>query len=1118
MKLTKQLTTLALALLMAIAAPITALAEGIDANFTLTTVQTKFFAGLTYDVTATITDASAATALSHDFFEWTVNSTEGEASIATLDNYKYTDNGNGTYTVTETATVTMPPAGATANVTAKLGDRSKSISLQSLQPIESFDVNFINSDYAYFDNSGTVGTLYVERKLTNDSEEKSVFNVENVNPKTNDDEILIATGGFTTSNYTLSSIAQNSYELSFSKSAKGAGTLNFSVLSGGKAFKNYNIQVCIAATDYKLDVKGFNAKSYENYGDNANGPYTLTNLYTGKTFNIRASGDNLGNDDVKFDLYTDSTLTTKAPASYLHAKSNRECELNITEQGTYWLVSKNYSMDNGMLKRDLEPVVTMLVVNQSVSAETINLFELDEEGNKTENKLEDITLYTNTLTTYDLKKNISVTPDNTTDNLIYTSTNTAVATVSDGVITAKSKGDIIVYIKSDENANANAAVNVHVKIGVKAITKIVKQDETTIIPSGHIQKLNVTTNPAVVDEPIYWSSSNREVLSVDRLTGVITAKPVTESTIVTISAVAETSPSIKNTIDLTVEPANRATSLALSATANSDTYTEKQGEQYTIYSDYYQSTASKRTQFNITAVAPGANGEASNDEFVWTVSYNGGIGLSFEDAKAGGFITYTKGTNDSVYLITPQKQGSYSISCTATTNITAPEATDPSDTIIIDILQTASDLSVRDTDTGNKTSSTLYLPIGGTKEITVKSSTPDNDKTIDPPVYNVTSGSEYIKVTPRASDDGEGITYKIEGLSYGLEASKIVFASKSGSKSSAITVYVRNNMANAEVSGLEESYPYTGSAIKPEFSVYYGGSKIDSEKYSISYNVNGKASNVNAGTATITITGKGEYQGSSKVVSFRISPKAITADNAVFTAISDKQLTSTTRSAEPAPKVTLDGKTLTKDKDYTVSYKNNTAAGTATVTIIGMGNYSGTASTSFNVVDTAEKFTVAAIAKKTYSGKELKPLPVVKYNGKTLKKDVDYTLTYASNINPGVAKITIKGIGYYYGTATQTFIIKPKKNKIKSLKKDVKAFNVGWVTAPGVSGYQVQYALKKNFKKGKKTLNISSYYASTTATGLKKKKVYYVRVRSYVTVNGQTIYGAWSKVKKVKTK
>ena len=70
-----------------------------------------------------------------------------------------------------------------------------------------------------------------------------------------------------------------------------------------------------------------------------------------------------------------------------------------------------------------------------------------------------------------------------------------------------------------------------------------------------------------------------------------------------------------------------------------------------------------------------------------------------------------------------------------------------------------------------------------------------------------------------------------------------------------------------------------------------------------------------------------------------------------------------------------------------------------------------------------------------------------------------------------------------------------------------------------VSGYEIQLATDKKFKKNKKTITIKKQKTTkATVKKLKAKKKYYVRVRTYKTVNGKKVYSAWSKIKTVKTK
>ena len=162
----------------------------------------------------------------------------------------------------------------------------------------------------------------------------------------------------------------------------------------------------------------------------------------------------------------------------------------------------------------------------------------------------------------------------------------------------------------------------------------------------------------------------------------------------------------------------------------------------------------------------------------------------------------------------------------------------------------------------------------------------------------------------------------------------------------------------------------------------------------------------------------------------------------------------------------------------------------------------------------------------TYNGKVRTPKVIVKdRTGKTLVKNTDYTVSYAKGrkyVGKYAVKITFKG--KYSGTKTLYFTIKPKATSISSLKAGSKKFTVKWKKqATQTTGYQVQVATNKKFKKNKKTVTIKKQKTTkTTVKKLKAKKKYYVRVCTYKTVkiNGKSIriYSGWSKAKTVTTK
>ena len=153
-----------------------------------------------------------------------------------------------------------------------------------------------------------------------------------------------------------------------------------------------------------------------------------------------------------------------------------------------------------------------------------------------------------------------------------------------------------------------------------------------------------------------------------------------------------------------------------------------------------------------------------------------------------------------------------------------------------------------------------------------------------------------------------------------------------------------------------------------------------------------------------------------------------------------------------------------------------------------------------------------------YDGKAKKPGVTVKLNGKTLKNGTDYTVSYSNNTKVGTATVKITGKGKYGGVITKTFKINPAKQEIQKLTAKSKAFFVDWAQKGSATGYEIQYATNSKFTRAKKVTITNNKTDKTTVSKLSGKKKYYVRVRSYTTVNGTKYYGAWSASKSVTTK
>ncbi|MCR5503177.1 MAG: Ig-like domain-containing protein [Lachnospiraceae bacterium] len=125
-----------------------------------------------------------------------------------------------------------------------------------------------------------------------------------------------------------------------------------------------------------------------------------------------------------------------------------------------------------------------------------------------------------------------------------------------------------------------------------------------------------------------------------------------------------------------------------------------------------------------------------------------------------------------------------------------------------------------------------------------------------------------------------------------------------------------------------------------------------------------------------------------------------------------------------------------KDLKYSVSYKNNTNAGTATVIIKGKDKYTGTIERPFTIArkNLADANVTGRMnAKRTYNGKAAGPNTVIKVGKKTLKRGKDYDLSCGAPINAGTCQVTVSGMGNYSGSRPLgTFeITKAKAKKVK---------------------------------------------------------------------------------------
>ena len=247
----------------------------------------------------------------------------------------------------------------------------------------------------------------------------------------------------------------------------------------------------------------------------------------------------------------------------------------------------------------------------------------------------------------------------------------------------------------------------------------------------------------------------------------------------------------------------------------------------------------------------------------------------------------------------------------------------------------------------------------------------------------------------------------------------------SGTKS--VTFKINAKPIKNAVITYNNSLTYNGSTLSPAVTVKYGNATLKKNTdYTVAY-----SNNVNAGTGTITITGKGIYGGSVKKT-FTIKKLGISA-----TAVSGTGNKVYTGSViKPVPAVKVGGRTLKNGTDFTVSYKNNTEPGTATLKVTGKGNYSGSVSKTFKITARAINDVEVTVPDTVFTGEQVRPDVVVSYGSYQFIINSDYTLSFKDNVNIGTASVVVTGKNHLSGSRTVTFPI--EKADISSTEIAVK--------------------------------------------------------------------------------
>ena len=245
------------------------------------------------------------------------------------------------------------------------------------------------------------------------------------------------------------------------------------------------------------------------------------------------------------------------------------------------------------------------------------------------------------------------------------------------------------------------------------------------------------------------------------------------------------------------------------------------------------------------------------------------------------------------------------------------------------------------------------------------------------------------------------------------------------------TVSVSFTIAKASVSDASVSvdpwadYTYTGNEIKPSAAVNVGGYSLsEGEDFTLVY-----TNNIDAGQATVTVTGQGNYEGTKSITyTIKQATASITQNPAAKTGLvysagaQDLIEAGATNGGEL--QYSLDNTnwstsipTGTTAKTYTVYYK-----------VVGGKNYKDIAAQNFTVTIGPKEVTAPEFsglnAQYLHTGSAVEPTFTLKEGQNTIPAS-EYEVAYSNNTNLGTATITISDVagGNYTVSGSKTFEI-----------------------------------------------------------------------------------------------
>jgi len=285
-----------------------------------------------------------------------------------------------------------------------------------------------------------------------------------------------------------------------------------------------------------------------------------------------------------------------------------------------------------------------------------------------------------------------------------------------------------------------------------------------------------------------------------------------------------------------------------------------------------------------------------------------------------------------------------------------------------------------------------------------------------------------------------------------------------------------------------DMYIYDGTAKRPAIVVKDGDVSLDEdEDYTLLY-----SNNTNVGRGVVSIIGMGDYTGTEKKT-FTIASKDVSDLNYKYM----KEVNYRGRELRPGVTITYGNLTLKNFTDYVITYENNKNAGTASMMIMGTGNYTGVKKLTFTIAPKPISSTLARLDDYTFlsDGWAKMPEVIVMSGRERLVENKDYKVTYVNNIKPGVAAAVLEGIGNFGGTIKIKYTIRIGTPVISSVENTSSGIKVSWGKVEQAESYKL-FRRVKNDTPWELAANVAGTSYTDTAAR-KNGAVYQYKVYAY---------------------